>query len=108
LINILQLAANARFNISEKLYIDAEALFHGTSYAKFYEYPSQISGPDPNSYRKESIPAFFDLSAGAEYKATKNLGVFVKANNIFNNEYQRYLYYPKLGFGMIGGLNFSF
>lgn len=104
----IRLAANARFNISEKLYIDAEALFHGVSHAKSYDYDGPGFVPDPGSYRKESIPAFFDLSAGAEYKATKNLGVFVKANNIFNNEYQRYLYYPKLGFGMIGGLNFSF
>jgi hypothetical protein len=49
-----------------------------------------------------------DLSAGAEYKATKYLGVFVKANNMLNTEYQRYLYYPKLGFNILGGLNFSF
>jgi hypothetical protein len=27
---------------------------------------------------------------------------------MFNNEYQRYLYYPRLGFNLIGGLNFSF
>lgn len=102
----LRLAANARFNISEKLYIDAEALFHGMSYAKANEY-----GPDKlplGTYKKESIPEFFDLSAGAEYKALSNLGIFVKANNIFNKEYQRYLYYPKLGFNVIGGVNFSF
>ena len=107
----LRLAANARFNISEKLYIDAEALFHGSSYAKAYDYdksqyPSSIVVP--NSYRKETISEFFDLSAGAEYKATSRLGVFVKANNIFNKEYQRYLYYPKMGFNVIGGVNFSF
>ncbi|MBL1410920.1 TonB-dependent receptor [Sphingobacterium faecale] len=105
----LRLAANARFNISEKLYIDAEALFHGLSYAKAYEYDSKLSPILlPDSYKKESIPEFFDLSAGAEYKALSNLGIFVKANNIFNKEYQHYLYYPKLGFNVIGGVNFSF
>src|SRR5690606_41200545 len=30
----LRLAGNARFNISETLYIDAEVLFHGVSYGK--------------------------------------------------------------------------
>jgi len=112
----LRFAANARFNISEKLYIDAEALFHGVSYARAYDYDLSLYNPTvanstariPNTYRKESIPEFFDLSAGAEYKATSQIGIFVKANNIFNKEYQRYLYYPRLGFNVIGGVNFSF
>lgn len=107
----MRLAANARFNISEKLYIDAEALFHGSSYAKGYSYDQSLYPSSivvPNSYQKVTIPEFFDLSAGAEYKATSRLGVFVKANNIFNKEYQRYLYYPRLGFNVIGGVNFSF
>lgn len=102
----LRLAANARFNISEKLYIDAEGLFHGMSYARVYDYDA--GGVPSSAYRKESVPEFFDLSAGAEYKALSNLGIFVKANNIFNKEYQRYMYYPKLGFNVIGGVNFSF
>ena len=104
----LRLAANARFNISEKLYIDAEALFHGVAHAKAFDYSTTGQVIDPTNFYSKEIPSFFDLSAGAEYKATKQLGLFVKANNIFNNEYQTYLYYPKLGFNVLGGLNFSF
>lgn len=105
----IRLAANARFNISEKLYIDAEALFHGASYGATYDYDSNLTPAlIDGTFTKVNIPEFFDLSAGAEYKATSKLGVFVKANNIFNKEYQRYLYYPKLGFNVIGGVNFSF
>ncbi len=102
----MRLAANARFNISEKLYIDAEALFHGNAIAREYTYDE--NGAPSSDWKKSTIPSFFDLSAGAEYKATKQLGIFVKANNMFNTEYQRYLYYPKLGFNILGGLNFSF
>jgi len=102
----MRLAANARFNISEKLFIDAEALFHGNTYAPQYTYTDGVA--DPTTFKKETIASFFDLSAGAEYKATKYLGIFVKANNMLNTEYQRYLYYPKLGFNILGGLNFSF
>lgn len=112
----LRFAANARFNISEKLYIDAEGLFHGLSYAKTFNYNLALYDPAaanstaivPGSYAKVIIPEFFDLSAGAEYKATSKLGVFVKANNIFNKEYSRYLYYPRMGFNVIGGVNYSF
>lgn len=102
----MRLAANARFNISEKLYIDAEALFHGNTYARTFQYENGI--PVNTTPIVETIPSFFDLSGGAEYKATSQLGIFVKANNILNNEYQRYLYYPRLGFNIIGGVNFSF
>ena len=102
----MRLAANARFNISEKLYIDAEALFHGNAIAREYTYMMETA--HRLAIGKSTIPSFFDLSAGAEYKATKQLGIFVKANNMFNTEYQRYLYYPKLGFNILGGLNFSF
>ncbi|MFD2742514.1 MULTISPECIES: TonB-dependent receptor [Sphingobacterium] len=104
----VRLTANARFNISEKLYIDAEALFHGQTSARTFSYNSDGVAIDPTAPRVQSIPSFLDLSAGAEYKATKQLGIFVKANNMLNNEYQRYLYYPRLGFNVIGGLNFSF
>lgn len=104
----LRLAANARFNVSDKLYIDAEALFQGLSYAKAFNYDPTGAVIVADGYRRKDVPSFFDLSAGAEYKATKQLGVFVKANNMLNKEYQTYLYYPKLGFNVIGGLNFSF
>lgn len=102
----MRLAANARFNISEKLYIDAEALFHGNTFGRTYQYQNGL--PINNTPVVQSIPSFLDLSAGAEYKATKQLGIFAKANNILNTEYQRYLYYPRLGFNIIGGVNFSF
>ncbi|NGM63604.1 hypothetical protein G5B30_16970 [Sphingobacterium sp. SGG-5] len=104
----LRLAANARFNISEKLYIDAEALFHDVSYGKAYTYDTSVDPISISTDQKATLPSFFDLSGGAEYKALSNLGVFIRVNNIFNKEYQRYLYYPKLGFNLIGGLNFSF
>ncbi|HMR18525.1 MAG TPA: TonB-dependent receptor [Sphingobacterium sp.] len=105
----VRLAANARFNISEKIYIDAEALMHDRTSARAYIYdnsttPTTISA----DYHVVSVPSFFDFSAGVEYRALKNLGIFAKANNMFNSEYQRYLYYPRLGFNLIGGVNFSF
>src|SRR5690606_23590089 len=71
----LRLAANARFNISEKLYIDAEALFHGVSYGKAFEYDPATGSIISDTYSRKEVPSFFDLSAGAEYKATKQLGL---------------------------------
>lgn len=105
----LRLAANARFNISEKVYIDAEAYLHDRTSAREYSYDNSTSPVTISpEYRVISMPSYFDLSAGVEYRALKNLGIFARANNMFNSEYERFLYYPRLGFNLIGGLNYSF
>ena len=54
------------------------------------------------------VSAFADFSAGAEYRVNHQFGVFIQANNLLNTEYEKYLYYPRLGFNIFGGLNYSF
>lgn len=109
----MRLAANARFNISDKLYVDAELLFNGQTYGRIgnpavglpgYAY-SDIGN---TGARKVTIPSFADLSAGAEYRATDRIGVYVRLNNMLGSDYERYLFYPRLGLNVIGGVNFSF
>lgn len=102
-----RLQANARFNISDKFFVDAELSSQGNTYAYVYDYNSDgVRVAD--SGHKVTIASFADLNAGAEYRIKKQFGVFVKANNIFGKEYERYMYYPRLGFNVIGGLNYSF
>ncbi|MEZ0452638.1 hypothetical protein ACR78Z_20995 [Sphingobacterium thalpophilum] len=107
-----RLQANARFNISDKFFVDAELSSQGNTYAYVYDYAadgSRVLDNNGNAVgRKATIASFADLSAGAEYRIKKQFGVFVKANNIFGKEYERYMYYPRLGFNVIGGLNYSF
>jgi hypothetical protein len=50
----------------------------------------------------------FDLNAGLEFKATKNINLWAQFNNIFNKEYQRWSQYPVYGFNFVGGIVFSF
>lgn len=109
----MRLAANARFNISDKLYIDGELLFQGQTYGLVSDERINLSdysivemgGPE---LLKVTIPAFADLSAGAEYRATDRIGVYVRLNNMLGAAYERYLFYPRLGLNVIGGVNFSF
>lgn len=49
-----------------------------------------------------------DLSAGLEFKITKNINLWSQFNNIFNKEYQRWNQYPVYGFNFVGGIVFSF
>src|SRR5690606_41381679 len=105
----LRHAATGGFNMSEKVYIDAVGYLHDKTSAREYTYYTAKSPVTISSdYRVISMPSYFDLRAGVEYRAMKNLGIFARANNIFNSEYERFLYYPRLGFNLIGGLNYSF
>jgi outer membrane receptor for ferrienterochelin and colicin len=49
-----------------------------------------------------------DLSAGLEFKITKNINLWTQFNNVFNKQYQRWNQYPVYGFNFVGGVVFSF
>ena len=109
----MRVAANARFNISDKLYIDGELLFQGQTYGLIHDPTIDLSGYaftelGESGARKTTIPSFADLSAGAEYRATDRIGIYVRLNNMVGTNYERYLFYPRLGLNVIGGVNFSF
>ncbi|WP_353131237.1 hypothetical protein, partial [Parapedobacter pyrenivorans] len=109
----MRLAANARFNISDKLYVDGELLFQGQTYGLVNDAgvglgDYAITEIGDAGARKVTIPSFADLSAGAEYRATDRIGIYVRLNNMLGNNYERYLFYPRLGLNVIGGINFSF
>ncbi|MDB5119112.1 MAG: hypothetical protein JWN56_330 [Sphingobacteriales bacterium] len=94
----LKLSSNVNAQITKKIMLNAEILFSGDSYAKSPSLQSETI----------VIDGFADLSAGAEYRFNKKIGLYLNANNIFAKSYQQYLYYPKLGFNVFGGFNFSF
>lgn len=49
-----------------------------------------------------------DLSAGAEFKITRQFGAFLDVNNIFDNKYERWHNYPVYGLNLVAGLSFQF
>lgn len=49
-----------------------------------------------------------DLSAGLEFKITRQFNLWVQANNVFNNKYQRWNQYDVYGFNLLGGIVYNF
>lgn len=49
-----------------------------------------------------------DLSAGLEFRVTRQFNLWVQANNVFNNKYQRWNQYDVYGFNILGGIVFNF
>lgn len=103
----LQVAANTRVNISDRLYLDGEILFMGQTYTRAIPVEAWDFIGMP-AIEKRVIPAFADLNAGLEFRATDQIGIYVRANNLLGTKYERYLHYPRLGLNVIGGVNFTF
>lgn len=95
-----RLMSNAKFQINRKVIIDGEVLFQDNVYAR-------VNGT-PGTFNSRSIDGFIDLSAGAEYKVNSKIGVYIRANNLIGQQYQRFLYYPRLGMNVLGGVNYAF
>ena len=49
-----------------------------------------------------------DLSIGIDYYFTKNIGLWVRGNNLLDREYVRYHYYPGFGRNLLGGITVRF
>lgn len=56
----------------------------------------------------ESLNALFDISLGADYLFTDNIGAFVQINNLANNRRQRWQYYPMFGLNAMIGITARF
>lgn len=95
-----RLTSNASLQLNKKLFLDGEAVLQG-------ETTTRIAGP-AGSFSVGSLNGFVDLSAGAEYKVNDKIGVYLRANNLTAQTYQRYLFYPRMGLTVFGGLNYSF
>lgn len=110
----MRLSSNLMYVWDKKLTFNASLAVQGDSKAKVYTAnPLNVDGsypptPDLTKEKVVTIAGFADLGIGADYKLNKGFSVFAKANNILNNKYSRYLYYPQYGFNIFGGLTYSF
>ena len=97
----MRLISNARAQVNQKLFLDTELLFQGETFAR-------VNTTAGSGFSSSTLKGFIDLSVGAEYKVHNKIGVYLRANNLTGQPYQRYLYYPKMGLTLLGGANYSF
>ncbi|WET03765.1 TonB-dependent receptor [Flavobacterium sp. YJ01] len=60
------------------------------------------------NYAPITLKSYFDANAHVGYKFSDRLTFFLKANNIGNQAYQKWLNYPVQGFQILGGANYKF
>jgi hypothetical protein len=54
------------------------------------------------------LNTLFDISVGADYQFTRNVGAFIQANNLASNRWQRWFNYPTYGINVLGGIFVKF
>ncbi len=67
-----------------------------------------IRAQNPLNDQKITLDTFLDLSIDADYSFFKVFSAFLSVNNILNQDYQRYLYYPNQGINFLIGLTYAF
>lgn len=65
----------------------------------------QFTGPEAMVVVLDS---YFDANAHLGYNINDKISVFAKANNIANNNYQRWMFYPVQGIQFLAGVTFKF
>ncbi|WP_428328839.1 hypothetical protein [Mucilaginibacter sp.] len=95
------MTAGTNIHISDKVNVSGTLMIRGSALDPRLSTIGTVTAPT-------SINSFADLSGNVEYKATKQLIVFVHVNNILNSGAQTWLFYPDYGFNIFGGVGYSF
>nr|WP_315253098.1 TonB-dependent receptor [uncultured Flavobacterium sp.] len=99
-----QFNSKADFMITEKWFAGVNLFYTGER--KDYQLNTDIFyvvTPGPIT-----LDSYFDLNANIRYKHNERFTAFLKANNILNNDYQKWLNYQVQGFQVMVGGNYKF
>ena len=100
----IKLNAKADFNITEKWYAGANVFYVGERKdQKLNTDLVNVTVPSPIT-----LDSYFDLNAHVGFKYSDRLTAFLRANNITNKSYQKWLDYPVQGFQVVLGANYKF
>ena len=92
-----RLSANARYNLYEKITLEAGVIAQGG-----------MKSLDPGTNTVILLDPAFDLNLKARYFLSKQFSAFIQCNNILSSKYPLYQSYSVRGFQLLGGVSWSF
>lgn len=98
----IKLNSNIDFNITEKWYAGAAVYYVGE------RKDMKVNTAVVANYAPVVLDSYFDVNAHLGYKYSDRLTGFLRANNITNQAYQKWLNYPVQGFQIVVGANYKF
>ncbi len=100
----VKLNAKLDFNITKKWYAGANVFYVGERKdQKLNTDIVYVIAPSPIT-----LDSYFDVNAHVGFKYSDRLTGFLRANNITNKGYQKWLDYPVQGFQLVLGVNYKF
>ena len=104
----IKLGANLDFDITEKWYAGTNIFYVSERYDRQIDANLVwIVAPDPNIFNKK-LPNYFDVNANLGFKYSSKLTAFLRANNLANQQYTKWLNYPVQGFQVVLGASYKF
>ena len=94
------------FNITEKWFAGANLFYVGER--KDYKTNTDLVYVVAPSQNPITLKSYFDINANVGYNYSDRLTAFIRANNIANNGYQKWLNYPVQSFQVLLGANYKF
>ena len=94
------------FNITEKWFAGANLFYVGER--KDYKTNTDLVYVVAPSQNPITLKSYFDINANVGYNYRDRLTAFIRANNIANNGYQKWLNYPVQSFQVLLGANYKF
>ena len=101
----MKLDSKIDYIINEKWYAGVNVFYVGERKDQQF-YLTSLSLPDPNF--TNTLESYFDVNAHVGFKYSERLTTFFRANNITNNNYQKWLNYPVQGLQVVLGVNYKF
>lgn len=92
------------FQISEQWSAGASAFFVGERLDRRVVVDSFL----PTVTRVQSLESYFDLNAHVGYRINDQFTVYLKGNNLLNQDYERYLNFPVQGLQVVAGATYQF
>ena len=98
----LQLQSSVNFIVSEKWFGGINLFYVGER----KDFQVDLNNIKPNNIK--TLNAFFDINCNVGFNYTKRLTAFLKANNIANQGYQKWLNFPVQQFQLVLGAAYKF
>jgi len=100
----IKISLSGIYDLSDKIIVRADLFYFSTQYAKSFSTNTSATTIEVAS----KLKGLFDANIGFEYRYTKKLSAFINFNNIGAVSYQKFQNYPTQGFGILGGVTYSF
>lgn len=100
----LKASLNADYQITDKWYTGANIFYVGERKDRMEG--SSIDPADPMG--SVTLDSYFDLNANLGYRFNDQLSIFVKGNNLLNNDYQHWSDFQVQGIQVLAGATYKF